>query len=101
MTLMCVLCRLRCPDVADASRATRQLPQRNGPVRRSHPLLLACACFLNIADTSVFLSSSSCRIVKEGKFAIEETVFEGIENWAVGFEALFTGANTGKVVVRV
>jgi NADPH-dependent curcumin reductase CurA len=32
---------------------------------------------------------------------VEETFFDGIESWAVGFNALFTGANLGKVVVRV
>eukprot|EP00906_Rhabdomonas_costata_P011425 RCo016283 len=47
-----------------------------------------------------FLSEFS-ELVKQGKLHIEETFFEGIENWAVGFNALFTGKNVGKVVVRV
>ena len=38
---------------------------------------------------------------KEGKVVAEETFFEGIENWAVGFQSLFTGANKGKVVIRM
>ena len=40
-------------------------------------------------------------LVKQGKLHIEETFFDGIENWGVGFNALFTGKNVGKVVVRV
>lgn len=39
--------------------------------------------------------------VKEGKVRVQETVFEGIEQWPEAFRSLFTGANTGKVVVRV
>lgn len=38
----------------------------------------------------------------EGAFAApEETHFQGIENWATGFQSLFTGANKGKVVIMV
>ena len=33
--------------------------------------------------------------------AIRETSFDGIEKWPEGFQSLFTGANVGKVVVRV
>lgn len=32
---------------------------------------------------------------------VEETVFQGIESWAEAFRALFVGANTGKVVIKV
>ena len=32
---------------------------------------------------------------------VEETFFEGIESWPIGFQSLFTGANSGKVVIRV
>lgn len=39
--------------------------------------------------------------VKEGKITVEETFFEGIESWPLAFQALFTGGNKGKVVVRV
>ena len=40
--------------------------------------------------------------MKEGKVVIqEETVTHGIENWPAAFNSLFTGANVGKVVVRV
>ena len=38
---------------------------------------------------------------KEGKIVEQETVTDGIENWPVAFQSLFTGANRGKVVVRV
>jgi NADPH-dependent curcumin reductase CurA len=42
------------------------------------------------------------RWLSEGKLpAIEETVFGGIDNWPVAFQSLFTGGNTGKVVVRL
>jgi NADPH-dependent curcumin reductase CurA len=41
------------------------------------------------------------RWLKEGKFHIQETNFEGIENWPAAFQSLFTGGNFGKVVVRV
>jgi len=37
----------------------------------------------------------------EGKLIRQETVFNGIEAWIDGFQSLFTGANVGKVVVRV
>ena len=33
--------------------------------------------------------------------AVPETTFAGIESWPTAFQALFTGANTGKVVVTV
>lgn len=39
--------------------------------------------------------------LKEGKVKVEETFFEGIESWPLAFQALFTGGNKGKVVVRV
>lgn len=39
--------------------------------------------------------------VSEGKVHVEETPFYGIEEWPTAFQALFTGANTGKVVVRL
>lgn len=39
--------------------------------------------------------------VSEGKIVVEETRFKGVENWAVGFQALFEGKNTGKVVVDI
>lgn len=37
----------------------------------------------------------------EGKIAVQETVFEGIEQWPMAFQALFTGANVGKVAVKI
>lgn len=39
--------------------------------------------------------------VKEGKIRAQETFFEGIDSWPLAFQSLFTGGNTGKVVVRV
>ena len=42
------------------------------------------------------------RWIKEGKVKLQEESFtDGIENWPVAFRSLFTGANIGKVVVRV
>ena len=37
---------------------------------------------------------------REGKIIPQETFFDGVEKWADGFQALFTGENVGKVVVR-
>lgn len=39
--------------------------------------------------------------LKEGKLTVEETSYDGISSWPEAFAALFTGANTGKVVVRL
>lgn len=40
--------------------------------------------------------------LQEGKIAkVQETVFAGIDNWPLAFQSLFTGGNTGKVVVRL
>lgn len=39
--------------------------------------------------------------VNEGKIVIEETVYNGIENWPVAFNGLFIGANKGKAVLKV
>lgn len=39
--------------------------------------------------------------LKEGKVKVQETFFDGIENWPVGFQSLFTGRNVGKVVIRL
>eukprot|EP01038_Epipyxis_sp_PR26KG_P005200 gene5200-7238_t len=39
--------------------------------------------------------------IGEGKIAIQETYFDGIEQWPVAFQSLFIGKNLGKVVVRV
>lgn len=41
------------------------------------------------------------RYLKSGKLETTETVTEGIENWPAAFQSLFTGANNGKVVVKV
>ncbi len=38
---------------------------------------------------------------KEGKLVHSETVFEGLEAWPEAFASLFTGANNGKVVVKL
>lgn len=38
---------------------------------------------------------------KEGKLPEQETFTDGIDNWPLAFQSLFTGANKGKVVVRV
>uniref|UniRef100_A0A7S2BSP8 Enoyl reductase (ER) domain-containing protein n=1 Tax=Florenciella parvula TaxID=236787 RepID=A0A7S2BSP8_9STRA len=38
---------------------------------------------------------------REGKLNVEETTFDGIHSWVDAFAALFTGANTGKVVVKL
>jgi NADPH-dependent curcumin reductase len=35
------------------------------------------------------------------KFVIEETFYDGIGAWPEAFHGLFTGANFGKVVVRI
>eukprot|EP00592_Proboscia_alata_P009458 CAMPEP_0194361478 /NCGR_PEP_ID=MMETSP0174-20130528/9062_1 /TAXON_ID=216777 /ORGANISM="Proboscia alata, Strain PI-D3" /LENGTH=381 /DNA_ID=CAMNT_0039133707 /DNA_START=32 /DNA_END=1177 /DNA_ORIENTATION=- len=46
--------------------------------------------------------SDMAKWLHEGAFAVpEETHFQGIENWAAGFQSLFTGANKGKVVIMV
>jgi NADPH-dependent curcumin reductase CurA len=37
----------------------------------------------------------------EGKLAVEQTDFEGIDQWVTGFRSLFLGGNTGKVVVHI
>eukprot|EP00035_Acanthoeca_spectabilis_P023443 m.449387 g.449387 ORF g.449387 m.449387 type:complete len:352 (-) comp19811_c0_seq1:71-1126(-) len=37
----------------------------------------------------------------EGKVVAEETVFEGIDQWPMAFQSLFTGGNNGKVVINV
>lgn len=39
--------------------------------------------------------------LKEGKIVRQETEFNDIDAWIDGFQSLFTGANIGKVVVRV
>jgi len=39
--------------------------------------------------------------LNEGKLVVEETHFEGIEQWVTGFRSLFLGTNTGKVVVNI
>eukprot|EP00008_Paramoeba_atlantica_P003755 CAMPEP_0201489630 /NCGR_PEP_ID=MMETSP0151_2-20130828/23077_1 /ASSEMBLY_ACC=CAM_ASM_000257 /TAXON_ID=200890 /ORGANISM="Paramoeba atlantica, Strain 621/1 / CCAP 1560/9" /LENGTH=341 /DNA_ID=CAMNT_0047875283 /DNA_START=137 /DNA_END=1162 /DNA_ORIENTATION=- len=38
---------------------------------------------------------------KEGKIVVEETTFNGFDQWVTGFRSLFTGGNTGKVVIRI
>lgn len=37
---------------------------------------------------------------RQGKLAPQETFFDGVEKWGEGFQALFTGKNVGKVVIR-
>jgi len=39
--------------------------------------------------------------MKEGKVKSLETFFDGIENWPLAFQSLFTGKNTGKAIVRI
>ena len=40
-------------------------------------------------------------LLQKGDLVVQETETVGIENWALAFQSLFTGANLGKVVVRV
>jgi NADPH-dependent curcumin reductase CurA len=35
----------------------------------------------------------------QGKIVVEETHFSGIDQWPFAFRSLFTGSNTGKVVI--
>lgn len=58
-----------------------------------------CAPWLSGARGN-FLGDMS-RWLGEGKVVVEETRFSGIEQWPAAFRSLFTGANTGKVVVDV
>jgi len=37
----------------------------------------------------------------EGKLTVEQTDFEGIDQWVTGFRSLFLGSYTGKVVVHI
>ena len=39
--------------------------------------------------------------IREGKVTSQETVFEGLDKTLDAFLGLFTGANTGKMAVRV
>lgn len=39
--------------------------------------------------------------VADGKVKVAETFFEGADKYGEAFQALFTGGNTGKVVVKV
>jgi NADPH-dependent curcumin reductase CurA len=39
--------------------------------------------------------------IKEGKVKYEETIFDGIERAGEAFQGLFTGANTGKMLVKL
>ena len=41
------------------------------------------------------------KLLREGKLKQEETIFEGLDSFGEAFQALFTGKNTGKVVVHV
>lgn len=41
------------------------------------------------------------RYLKQGKVVVTETETQGIENWGSAFGSLFTGANNGKVCVKV
>lgn len=49
-----------------------------------------------------FLGDMS-RWIKEGKLKVDETMFSGVGNWAVGFNSLFTdtGRKLGKVVIKM
>lgn len=39
--------------------------------------------------------------LREGKLVVQETFYDGIESWPEAFQALFTGKNLGKVVVKI
>jgi len=39
--------------------------------------------------------------LKEDKVKVQETKFDGIDQWPMAFQSLFTGANMGKVIVTV
>lgn len=52
-----------------------------------------------IGQRGNFLKDMS-QFLRETKVIPQETFFEGIENWAEGFQSLFTGKNLGKVVIR-
>ena len=56
-----------------------------------------CMPWLSGAEGN-FLADMS-KWLQEGKIVVEETKFEGIDSWPIAFQSLFTGGNTGKVVI--
>jgi NADPH-dependent curcumin reductase CurA len=56
--------------------------------------------FLSV-DKSDFLKDMHKWLFVEKKVKALETFFDGIENWPLAFQSLFSGKNIGKVVVRV
>lgn len=38
--------------------------------------------------------------LRAGQVVPQETFFEGVEQWGLAFQSLFTGKNVGKVVIR-
>ena len=40
-------------------------------------------------------------LLKSNKLVVQESESQGIESWPMAFQSLFTGANLGKVVVRI
>jgi NADPH-dependent curcumin reductase CurA len=60
----------------------------------------------NYADTVVLSLCNDCGDIntcsyKEGKVKTKETIVDGFENTPTAFSGLFTGANTGKMVVKL
>lgn len=59
-------------------------------------------CFPWLAGLKGNFLADMATYLKEKKIPhVEETVFVGIESWTEAFRSLFTGGNTGKVVIKV
>jgi hypothetical protein len=59
-------------------------------------------CFPYLSGQKMNFSQDMSKWIAEGKIILpEEHFFEGVEQWPAAFISLFTGANVGKVVVRI
>jgi hypothetical protein len=70
-------------------KAQRWVPTREG-CTSIYPLfpLPLCDLYTHIA----YLTGGNPGWIREGKVQVEETVFEGVESFGLGFQSLFTGA---------
>jgi NADPH-dependent curcumin reductase CurA len=59
-----------------------------------------CSPWLFGSTSPEFLKDMSAWL-REGKLVHTETVFHGLQSWPQAFASLFTGSNSGKVVVKL
>jgi NADPH-dependent curcumin reductase CurA len=91
------------PLLPQSSRCQPSPPSPLSPPHNPHLQRIegfVCSPWLFGSTSPEFLKDMSAWL-REGKLVHTETVFHGLQSWPQAFASLFTGSNSGKVVVKL